>query len=620
MSILDTPLLKDDFTQSQWESAISECQDKQCHSYSTRFFTKARELQESGNVKAQAVFTLLGAITSLILMLNPDSREQPFAPMAVFHNSRSAILDDISDAHLDVLIELVPEISDAELRARVADILWVRKHNYQMAQFAIDSYLESAARLENPENWTWCFERIERAIFLARQSNQPNYFKKVVAHIEAVLDRYNGEDPLFLSAKLMELLQEYKQGEPAKYIILAEKAALSAESEHNWHKARSYWEVKTRWHRLDKDAEQEQKSWLSLAETYVSEAEDALRRTPPSYMVVSSHIEKAIEAFRKTGGTRERVEELHKRLLEYQKTARKELVSFSYETDISKVVEIAREKVKGKNVRDALFTLALMGSSPKIEYLLERVGELFREYPLQFLMSMKIMNEMGKVVERRPSIMSNNPEETEAATQAEMFRYAVFYQKLQADACVEPVRYQITLEHYVRVDDFLPIVFNSPFVPPGREYIYARGLYAGLIGDFLSAAHFLIPQIENSIRYLLSQQGVLTSGFNAQGIQNEDSLNELLDKPETKTILGEDILFDLKGLLVERCGSNLRNRMAHGLIGYEEFLSSQISYLWWLTLRLCCLPILSQMQTNSAEASEISENGQGDASTPTSQS
>lgn len=618
MSILDTPLSKDDFIQSQWESAISECQDKQCHTYSTHFFTKARELQESGDVKTQAVFTLLGAITSL--MLKPDSREQPFAPMAVFHNSRSAILDDITDAHLNVLIELVPEISDAELRARVADILWVRKRNYHMAQFAIDSYLESAIRLEDPEHWTRFFERIERAILLARQSNQPKHFKKVVDQIEAVLDKYNGEDPLFLSAKLMELLQEYKQGEPSEYIALAEKAALRAESEHNWHKARSYWEVKTRWHHLDKDTEQEQKSWLSLAETYVSEAEDALRRTNPSYMVVCSHIEKAIEAFRKTGGTRERVEELHKTLLEYQETAQRELIAFSHETDISNAVEIAREKVKGKNIQDALFTLSLMAASPKTDYLLDRVRELFREYPIQFLTSMKIMNERGKVVERRPSMMSNNPEEIEAATQAEMFRYAVFYQKLQADACVEPVRYQITLEHYVRVDDFLPIVFNSPFVPPGREYIYAKGLYAGLIGDFLSTAHFLIPQIENSIRYLLSQQGVLTSGFNAQGIQNEDSLNELLDKPEAKNLLGEDILFDLKGLLVERCGSNLRNRMAHGLIGDEEFLSSQISYLWWLTLRLCCLPILSQIKINSADASEVSENGEGDASTPTSES
>ena len=52
--------------------------------------------------------------------------------------------------------------------------------------------------------------------------------KVVFSHIEAVLDRYNGEDPLLLSAKLMELLQEYRFVDPAKYAALSKKAATKA--------------------------------------------------------------------------------------------------------------------------------------------------------------------------------------------------------------------------------------------------------------------------------------------------------------------------------------------------------------------------------------------------------
>ena len=66
--------------------------------------------------------------------------------------------------------------------------------------------------------------------------------------------------------------------------------------------------------------------------------------------------------------------------------------------------------------------------------------------------------------------------------------------------------------------------------------------------------------------------------------------------PEITSIFDEDTLFDLKGLLVERSGSNLRNRMAHGLINDNGFLHPLMSYLWWLTLRLCCLPILIHQQ------------------------
>ena len=66
--------------------------------------------------------------------------------------------------------------------------------------------------------------------------------------------------------------------------------------------------------------------------------------------------------------------------------------------------------------------------------------------------------------------------------------------------------------------------------------------------------------------------------------------------PQINSIFDEDTLFDLQGLLIERSGSNLRNRMAHGLINDGEFNSPIMSYLWWVTLRLCCLPILKQQQ------------------------
>ena len=36
--------------------------------------------------------------------------------------------------------------------------------------------------------------------------------------------------------------------------------------------------------------------------------------------------------------------------------------------------------------------------------------------------------------------------------------------------------------------------------------------------------------------------------------------------------------------------------MAHGLINDSEFSSPLTLYLWWLTLRLCCLPILIHQQ------------------------
>jgi hypothetical protein len=47
--------------------------------------------------------------------------------------------------------------------------------------------------------------------------------------------------------------------------------------------------------------------------------------------------------------------------------------------------------------------------------------------------------------------------------------------------------------------------------------------------------------------------------------------------------------------------------MAHGLIDEDGFFSVQVSYLWWLTLHLCCLPILAQMQTSQSDQRDTSE-------------
>lgn len=605
MSVPDISLSKDDLAQSQWEAVISGCTKKVCLDYSQAFWNKAQEVENSDDNKNQAIFTLLTAVTNQ--EIDSSSDDTPFR--------NTTVIDNITDEYLNALREWAPEISDPELRARVTDILWFRRrdprNDYKMAQLAVTSYLDSARVLEDPDRWDRFFKRVERAICLSRKINYR--FSTVINYIETTLDKYNGEDTSFMSAKLMELLQKHKQGDPTKYAALAEKAALRAEAEQNWHKARSYWEIKVGWH--NKGSEYERATWLNLCETYVKEAEAAINSPSPSYTAASTHLQKAIEAFRKTSDTQERVEQINKLLVKYQSESLKEMVSFSQRMDASLFAAQARDQVKEKEIHDAIFTLALLGSSPDVNRLRNEVKKLSRNH-ISYLFSTTLTNEMGKTVAKQPSLLSNDPDEVERAIKFEMYRQAVFLQEGQAQAIIEHARYQINLEHNVRVDDFLSLVFNSPFVPPKREYTYARGLHAGMTGDFLSSTHFLIPQIENSVRYILYQRGFIPSGIDDNGIQNEHNLNTTLYRPEIKTIFDENTLFDLRGLLVEHSGSNLRNRMAHGLISHNEFYRPLTSYLWWLTLRLCCLPLLAVMQktqdsSSKARSSDSTETREG---------
>ena len=590
MSPLNPPLTKDDFNNADWQDIVSSSERKDCLSYDSAFWKKAQEAQEAESLRIQAVFAVLAAVTGAAI--KPESTEEFFAD----------IFKNLTDDQLDFLADIAPEISDPELQARVADILWVRRRDYRMAQLAIPAYLQSATTLENPEHWTRCVDRIERALRLARKIRHKD--EVVCSHIEAVLDRYKGEDPRWLSAKLMGLLQEYRFGDPAKYAALSEKAATLAESSSDWRRARTLWGIKAIWHRMEKDYNKELNASMLAAETYVKEAQAALTRNPPSYMVASHFLQQAVEAFRSIRGTKEetvnakaRAKELHRLLLQYQEKTRNEMLTSSHEVDVSDLVEEARNHVRGKDFQEALLALALLGTPTNISQLKQQVQQQAQEFVASHLFPIVVMNEAGKVVARQPgSTLSNNPEEAEDATRFEMYRNAIYHQNLQAQAYIEPARYQINLEHGVRLQDILSIISHSPFIPPEREYLFAKGLYSGLTGDFFTSTHILIPQIENSVRYIMWRRGIITSGLDDSGIQNEHNLNSTLYRPEITSIFDENTLFDLKCLLVEHAGSNLRNRMAHGLISDGEFMSPLMSYIWWLTLRLCCLPILIQQQ------------------------
>jgi hypothetical protein len=304
------PLSKEDFDKCNWQEVITTCEQKECHIYSRLYFEEAKKAEEAGDTKVQEIFALLDGITSLMFTL--DNKESPFGPVIVWHDSRSFIVDDLSDEQLKVLVEVAPEVTDPEMRARIADVLWIRTRNFRMAGLAVDAYLESATILEHPENWTQSAHRIERALQLAANLGKKNqYYPKTIQHIELLLNRYEGEDPLFLSAKMMELLLEHKQGDPEKYAKYAEKAARQAQQDNNWHKARTYWQIWGQWISQAGEVNGLYASLEAIAETYLREAELAANGPIPRHMIAAWNIQSAIETLRKIPGTKDRINELH---------------------------------------------------------------------------------------------------------------------------------------------------------------------------------------------------------------------------------------------------------------------------------------------------------------------
>lgn len=414
-----------------------------------------------------------------------------------------------------------------------------------------------------------------------------------------------------MSGMLMELLQEFRKGDPATYAPLAEKGALRAEAEGGAtarHRANRYWRVKAAWHALANDRPAQEAALIRAAETYVLAADEATRRpreaSPNLHAAMS--LERAILALKKIGtaAARTRQEELYRRLVAHQQKVPSEMPRFQNSVDLTEGARHAQEFVSDKPLTEALAAIGFLCKPPELAFLREQAEQVFQS-PVMGLFGYTRIGRTGGVVARTPAYDST-PEGAEEATRAEMFKNARLFQRCTAGGQILLALGRVRAQHNAQLMDFQRIAEESPFVPRGREWTFGKGLYAGYTGDFTVSTHLLIPQIEHSIRLHLQAAGAATSKYNDQNLQNEFDLNTTLRMEGLSDIFGEDLVFDLRGLLIEHNGANLRNLMAHGLMEDGEFHSETAVYLWALTLRLCFLrPINDESASAPAAGSAV---------------
>ncbi len=599
MNIEEIQVSVDDFHGFDWQSLVAQESERTCEKYQQVFGAAVDNVELMSQKNALA---LLSALCSM--MLDPDSDDQPFKPWFEIAGRRGFIVDDFTDNQIGVLGQLAPDITDPELRARVSDAVWIRKRDFRLAEISVRAYLQSASNLDQSEHRFFFPERVTRAIGLAASLGKGELFNEVIGFIESSIQRHvEIEDWDFAYPQLMELLISYKRGNSTDNASLSAQLAVQLESNEAWFFARNYWELQAKWETLANNQEGTRNARLRVAETYVQESQDAIvKRKPPSYMVAAELLRHAIEALRRAGGTKTRQDEIHKLLLEYQEKSLEEFGRISSDPiDLTEAVRQAVAHVSSKSLSDAIFAIALIHHSPRISEIEEAVKAMYQHSPLLAILASTTSDERGRYIKRRPGIVNDDPAQAKTSLKIEMFGHAVRLRSLYVTGIIDPARRQIIREHHLRLHDLLPFVSDNPFVPPGRELIFAQGFQKGFEGDFVVSTHLLILQIENSLRYVLNQNNVITSSLSSEGLQEDYDINQLLYMSELVDVFGEDILFDLKGLLIEAAGSNLRNRMAHGLVTRNEFFSAEAIYLWWLVLRLCCLPILSAMgETKSA--------------------
>ena len=574
------------------DGPLANAKEPSCEYFMTQYHVAAEQAEQKGDANLAAAYSFLQVITSFYHSF--DTPDQPFVPWFQMEGKRGLIPSDLSETDMEAVRELAKLTKTPALRARLYDVLWERTKDHKACAEATLSYIEAAEQLNSDDNWLYASTCYQRALSLgAKLGREKEPYTKVT---ESLLNaaRTAAKDPMgFRCCRMMELLIQSRTGEPTEFAPIAAACAIRAHDAGDMHTARCYRAVEADWHKLAKNPEAEKAARLAAGETYVEEAEKRASGADASAMAAASFLTNGIEALRRAGAAPARIEELRERLTKHQGDCHKEMKTFSTPFDLSKEVQAAREYVKDPNLREALLKFAFGHSLVDPKRVREEVLELAKQYPMTHLFGTSLIDEKGRTVAKKEGLHNLKGELLEEQTEAEMFHHvSQFNWHFRAAAYIDPARLQILNDHHPTFQDLLFLVRDNPFVPPGHEGIFLRGIHAGFHGDFLVASHLLVPQIENSLRHILESNGVDVSNLMSDGTQPVKVLGAIFGMEATTKICGESLCFELRGHLIQKTGYDFRNVIAHGFASEANCYSNAALSTWWLVLRICLTPLL----------------------------
>ena len=504
------------------------------------------------------------------------------------------IPDDLSETDLTFFADIVGTIDDPWLKARLADLVWLRRHprEVRFALDAVDAYRsipldEKISRHDVRRCW-------ERAIRLARMLGKgagdrlKEMEKKIIDSFRiAIREKSN------LALDLANLLNATNLGRSRVDEIESGLESLAAAEKDNCapRGVRELLEAASDWSR--KVPDQTKKT----AEMQVKIAESLEKEAAFEGPLVARDLyEKAVHAYRNVPRSErgkyrvdEHLAELHARLTEVKKASLKEMQPLEIpDPDISSLIKNARNAVKNKDPIEALKAFINLHPGINVEDLRETTKEQLKTHPILSLAQTTFMSHDGRVTAKDPSMSPGETSHDDDGTSIhlQMIRNHDLHVRLVVCGSILPAWDVLLLEHRLREADFTSLARDSPIVPTGRGRLFGKALFAGYDRDFGTTLHILVPQIEHMVRFHLKQAGVKTTHLDHNGIETENSLNTLIDLPETEKIFGENVSFEIRALFCEPVGPNLRNEIAHGLLGDQTCRSAAAIYAWWYALKL----------------------------------
>ncbi|MFT2188537.1 hypothetical protein [Pseudomonas putida] len=601
----------EDFSQTKIGSLLETLDTLEFYSIDSQFSALSRKALAEGNLGAHRAYRVLMVVCSYHFSVD---RQDAFGPRLVRDGMRTPIPSDIAGEQSQVLAAICSDIDHPLLRARVADVAWYNHRNlHQSAGVAIESYCQAiefylddklSYRYEPPSGLSSkIIDLIERVFQIVSNTGKRNtppdiaiaMWKRLYLQAE-VLRCYRSFD------RLARLGQAFKIIDWTQVAHDAEQSANKAEANHYAMAVKMVWELAAFAHRRSNDQEAYKRCKLKSVEQILK-----MREGVDSDLSKASWTRDAIQQLRSIPGMQKELAALKAELLELQAQAAHELSVFQIPMELDEERQGTIDFFRRLTLPDFFYRLAQICQVPqKIALHTEIIGDRSDSLLTDLLNGRIYTDALGRVITQAPYINLNETPPPEWYDH-ESLRYLDIHYQMQVESLIKPAAQ--TLLGKFPVDDrhLMVLATASPFVPPGFENIYALGLARFLQGDMMSACHLLFPQLENSLRHVLSDAGIETSKLDEEMLQEDRSISGLFTKrrDELESIFGVDLIYQIDLLFNLKGGPCLRHELAHGKLASGNcYLHSSI-YASWLMYHLVCLPLLPHWKTHIAPQLEL---------------
>lgn len=582
-------LTREKFLELNIDNLILNAEEKSYKGYEKIF---CEYYQKTNN----EIYRFLASICNINMVI--EDNKVAYKPQYISYDARTLTVESIEDEELEFLDDILNDIKDYLLKARISDFLFYRKKHNKYAECSIENFLK--VKLENNQLSILIWNRIIDIINHSKlcKNEHLNNIKKI---IYSEIENYNfSENNKFYLSKLYEIAKkigihkedfiltkieatfDYIKNNTSDYFLIHSYSNILLDIVEDINKKNSIYNDVARYF-LNKECSGFQR--LSLIEQAIN----------MFYNIPKDNREKFIKD-----------KELEKLIIE-KRMCNKDIISKMHFDKITikypnEILIKFENDIKSFNDNIKSLEYLFNNTHCSINKIMQDMENIVKNPSLVDFLARRYSfdDDRGRKI-KTPNFYSDKEEDRDKFN---LLKKREIYSSYIQMSSINILYLKRLLKIYCNIDYSLieSICAYSGLINLNKVNLFSKAIFMCYEDDYVSGLSILIPQIEDWIRYILNIGGINTRNRDRKNnFDQELSLDQLLinKKEDLIKIFGEELYFEINTLFSnEDLCFNLRNRLSHGLIGYDTFYSYPYIYSWVLIFNIIFANFLNNTKNN----------------------